>query len=331
MSLTNLEKLAQLTSTASNRRHVLSVAIDDVVAKKQVRTEFKDIDELADSLKTEGLQQPITVSPRNIEGKYVIQKGERRWRAAKQAGFDKVDVIVNNAELTPLDEVAGALIENIQRDDLTPMEVAHALQVFVEEGWSQSEIAKRLGKSRIYVNKHLALLRLPDPVQELYDKEIVSDQATLNNLRVVFEHDPELGQMVCDKALEAGGLTREESRDALKEAKASEGSLTDAKPKPKERESQDKDGTDKEPSTPESVSTNPDTETQPSTEWKAADPAKVVISVNVALESKIKQGVLLLDRISRDPKYVWVRVFSGKKERVIKVACADIDVCSVET
>lgn len=331
MSLKNLDNLAQLTSAASNRKHVLSVPVDDVVAKKQVRTEFKDIEELAESLMVEGLQQPITVSPKNTEGKYIIQKGERRWRAAKQAGFDKVDVIVNNAELTPLDEVAGALIENIQRDDLTPMEVAHALQNFVEEGWSQTEIAKRLGKSRVYVNKHLALLRLPDPVQELYDNKIVSDQATLNNLRVVFEHDPDLGQRVCDLALEAGGITREQSRDALTEAKASAESPAGAKSKPKERDSNDKANTDKEPSTPESVSTNPDTETQPSTEWKAADPAKVVISVNVALESKIKQGVLLLDRISSDPKYVWVRVFSGKKERVIKVACADIDVCSVET
>src|SRR5699024_994862 len=100
---------------------------------------FRNIEELAATILTEGQQSPIIVFPKNREGKFVIQKGERRWRACKYAGIETIDLIVNDKIQDNLDETAGELIENIQRDDLTPVEIAEALNLFIEEGWKQKD------------------------------------------------------------------------------------------------------------------------------------------------------------------------------------------------
>jgi len=97
------------------------------LSKAQVRKRFRNIEELAATLVTEGQQSPIIVSPKGEDGKYVIQKGERRWRACKHADIPTIDIIVNDKNQGELDETAGELIENIQRDDLTPLEIAEAL------------------------------------------------------------------------------------------------------------------------------------------------------------------------------------------------------------
>lgn len=80
------------------------------------------------------------VYPKNEDGKYVIQKGERRWRACKAKDIPTIDIVVNEKEQTDLDETAGELIENIQRDDLTALEIANALQVFIDKRWQQKTL-----------------------------------------------------------------------------------------------------------------------------------------------------------------------------------------------
>jgi ParB family chromosome partitioning protein len=104
---------------ARKAKRFLPYPVDDVVFKVQVRKRFRNIEELAATLLTEGQQSPIIVFPKNEEGKFVIQKGERRWRACKHAGIETIDLVVNDKVQNNLDETAGELIENIQRDDLT--------------------------------------------------------------------------------------------------------------------------------------------------------------------------------------------------------------------
>ena len=151
MALNNLKGLSELAKAAKGKKgkEVLTVPVDDVVSKVQVRKRFRNIEDLAATLLTEGQQSPIIVFPKNEEGKFVIQKGERRWRACKHAGIETIDLVVNDKVQNNLDETAGELIENIQRDDLTPVEIAEALNLFVEEGWKQKDIADRLGKNII--------------------------------------------------------------------------------------------------------------------------------------------------------------------------------------
>lgn len=134
----------------------------------QPRTSFDEtaIEELAESIRTQGLVQPLVVTPEG-EGTYAIIAGERRWRAARRAGLESVPVVVrqvaDDRELLEL-----ALVENLQRSDLSSIEEAEAYLALQEKfGLSQEEIATRVGKGRPTVTNALRLLRLPEEVQEL--------------------------------------------------------------------------------------------------------------------------------------------------------------------
>jgi len=125
------------------------------------------LEELAASIKSQGLLQPILVRPLGPThpGKYEIVAGERRWRASKMAGLLEVPVLIKN--FTEQDMRAAALIENLQREDLNPLEEALALYGLKEEfNLSQDELAQKIGKSRPAVANSLRLLSLPKHVQE---------------------------------------------------------------------------------------------------------------------------------------------------------------------
>ena len=136
--------------------------------RKQPRRDFDSeaLAQLAASIREQGLVQPIVVSPSD-NGSYTIVAGERRWRAAQLAGLEQVPVVVRSVggdrELLEL-----ALVENLQRSDLNPIEEALAYQALHDEfGLSQEEVAQRVGKARTTVTNALRLLNLPPEVQDL--------------------------------------------------------------------------------------------------------------------------------------------------------------------
>ncbi|PXX95808.1 ParB/RepB/Spo0J family partition protein [Halomonas sp. LBP4] len=220
-SMRGLDSIVQAANLVEETgQNVLTLDTDDVVSRAQTRKKFNRIEELAESIKISGQQQPIIVSPKNNKGKYTIQKGERRWRACQLLGI-KVTAIVNNRHEKPLEALSGELAENIQREDLEPMEVAEALSRFVDEGgMSQREIHKKLGKPLTYVAVHLSLLKLQDTLRErLYDTGLVTDPETLNNLRQLQDLDPEWVDDICDQAKAEEGLSRRETREWLRVAK----------------------------------------------------------------------------------------------------------------
>lgn len=124
----------------------------------------ESLDELAQSIKETGILQPVVAVPE--EGEYKIIVGERRWRAAKKAGLQKIPVLIRTLSKEQQHEVS--LVENLQRDDLNPLEVALAYQKMTQEfGLTQQEIADRVGKDRTSVANTLRLLKLPQEVQDL--------------------------------------------------------------------------------------------------------------------------------------------------------------------
>ncbi len=126
------------------------------------------IAELADSIREHGVLQPLTVR-RLASGYYQIIAGERRWRAAKEAGLDEVPVNIIEADDKKVMELG--LIENLQRQDLNPMEEANGYRSLMEDyGMTQEEVAQRLGKSRSAVANALRLLNLPDAVRFLLEE-----------------------------------------------------------------------------------------------------------------------------------------------------------------
>ena len=133
----------------------------------QPRRSFSEesIAQLAQSIREQGVLQPILVTPQN-GGRYRIVAGERRWRASRAAGLDKVPVIVRDLDVIQQMEIA--LIENLQREDLNPIEVAQGIRSLMQQcGYTQETVANRLSKSRPAVANLLRLLTLPEEVIEL--------------------------------------------------------------------------------------------------------------------------------------------------------------------
>lgn len=136
--------------------------------KDQPRKAFEEesLTELAASITEHGLLQPIAVRPKPLGAGYVIIAGERRWRAARLAGLDEVPVIIK--DVTDEQAAALALIENLQREDLDPIEVAEGCRQLIDKyGLTQESAAKKLGKSRSAVTNSLRLLALPEDVRRM--------------------------------------------------------------------------------------------------------------------------------------------------------------------
>jgi ParB family transcriptional regulator, chromosome partitioning protein len=140
---------------------------------EQPRTRFteENLEELAQSIRANGIVQPIVVRRRGA--RYQIVAGERRWRAAQRAGLQKIAAVVKDVTDEKLLELA--LIENIQRQELNPIEEAKAFKNLINTvGLTQEMVAERVGKNRTVITTSLRLLKLPDEVQKLIEEEKIS-------------------------------------------------------------------------------------------------------------------------------------------------------------
>jgi ParB family chromosome partitioning protein len=156
----------------------LTVPLGEIVPNPEQPRRFFDeeaLAALADSVRRHGLLQPLVV--RRVAGRYELIAGERRLRAAERAGLDAVPVIVRHAE--PEERLELALIENVQRENLTALEEAEAYRHLIDRyGLTQEEIAARVGKSRPMITNTLRLLSLPDAVKaQLESGELSAGQA----------------------------------------------------------------------------------------------------------------------------------------------------------
>jgi ParB family chromosome partitioning protein len=168
MSSTPAERVSD--AQASHRRSYFQAQIEEVYPNPdQPRKRFEEaaLEELAQSIRTLGVIQPLIVRSRP-EGGYYLIAGERRWRAAQRAGLHEVPVVVR--DMAPRDAFERALVENLQRADLNPIEEAEAYQRLVEEfHYTQEQVAERVGKERSTVANSLRLLRLPVSVRSMVE------------------------------------------------------------------------------------------------------------------------------------------------------------------
>lgn len=166
---------ATSTQAPARSRVYFAAGIEELYpSPEQPRRIFDDakLGELADSIKVHGIIVPLVVRPRPGGGYYLIA-GERRWRAAQRAALHEVPVVVQDvAESIALER---ALVENLQRADLGPLEEAAAFQRLVDEfGLTQDEIGQRIGKDRSTVANTMRLLKLPAPVRQLVEDEAIT-------------------------------------------------------------------------------------------------------------------------------------------------------------
>ena len=182
--------------------------------------------ELAESIKAQGVIQPIVV--RGIGGeRYEIIAGERRWRAAQQAGLVEVPVVVR--EVPDQAAIAMALIENIQREDLNPLEEATALQRLIQEfDLTHQQAAEAVGRSRAAVSNLLRLLDLPEAVRTLLEKH----RLEMGHARALITLDPARATALALAAADGGWSVRELEERVRNEQAAKTAGKTDGQKKP---------------------------------------------------------------------------------------------------
>lgn len=161
--------------------------------RDQPRKEFdpEALSELAESISQHGVLQPLLLRPL-LSGGYRIVAGERRWRAARMAGLTEVPAVIR--EMTDAEEMLFALIENLQREDLTPLEEARGYRTLIEtQGFTQEEASQAVGKSRPAVTNAMRLLNLPEDIQAMLEKGEITAGHARTLLSFKNEDDMRLG------------------------------------------------------------------------------------------------------------------------------------------
>ena len=202
--------------------------------KEQPRKTFDEgaLQELADSITQHGVLQPLLVRPL-VTGGYQLVAGERRWRASRMAGLKEVPVVVK--ELSDVETMEIAIIENLQREDLNPIEEAEGLQALIDRcGFTQEEVATSVGKSRPAIANALRLLKLPQEVRDMTKNGEIS----AGHARALLSFDNEAMIYEVAQNIVKNNLT---VRDVERLAKTSEKTSPSAKRKSKRRDSKTND------------------------------------------------------------------------------------------
>jgi ParB family chromosome partitioning protein len=181
----------------------------------QPRQVMGDLSELIASITEKGIIEPLVVRPRG--SRFQIIAGERRYQASVQVGLLELPVVIRDVDDTEMLELA--LIENLQRKDLTPFEESEALHGLAEScGYTHEDLARRLGKSRTAVTESLALNAIPEEVRNLCRLADISSKSLL--LQVVRQNTPEKMTALIEKIASQGGATRQQLRDEAARPKA---------------------------------------------------------------------------------------------------------------
>jgi len=169
--------LSSLLGDSSKKIETNKIPIQDLIRNKfQPRKNFnkENLEELTNSIKERGVIQPIVVRPsKSSDNKYEIVAGERRWLASQNAGLHEVPVVILNID--DVKSLEFAIVENVQRQDLNPIEEARGYQRLVDEfQYNQEKISKFIGKSRSYIANSLRLLSLPDEILHMVEEGSIS-------------------------------------------------------------------------------------------------------------------------------------------------------------
>ena len=219
--------LEALYNENDNNNSISTLGINEVEPNRdQPRRVFdeKALEELSKSIEQNGIIQPLLVRPM-LDGSYQLVAGERRWRAARMAGLTEVPVTIR--EMTDEEASVFALIENLQREDLNPVEEAQGLKSLIETyGFTQEETADRVGKSRVAVTNTLRLLKLPASVLKLLNE----GKLTAGHCRALLSLDDEKEMLKIAEAVISQELSVRQVEKMVKYA------LQGEKPTPKKRE-----------------------------------------------------------------------------------------------
>jgi len=203
-----LDSLIPASSTAEPSVGQLQAPIGSIAPNpSQPRQEFdqQQLAELAASIRKHGILQPLLVRPEEM-GRYELIAGERRWRAAGMAGLEMAPIVIQEQASSATEErLALALVENLQRADLNPIELATAFAQLSTSGWTQERIASEVGKSRAAVANILRLRRLPESIQKL----VATGSLSEGHGRALLAAPPSAQDTLATRAAESGWTVRQ--------------------------------------------------------------------------------------------------------------------------
>jgi ParB family chromosome partitioning protein len=197
---------AAIVPTAEASSDIDIDLIDPNPQQPRTRFDARDLEDLASSIRANGVVQPIVVRPH--AGRFQIIAGERRWRASQQAGLRRVPVVLKDVPDDKLLELA--LVENIQRRELNPIEEANAYRKLIDNiGLTQEQVAERVGKERTLITTTMRLLRLPNDIQ----RHIVEGKLSLSHGRaLLMSEDPKVQREVAQTAVDKELSVRDTER-----------------------------------------------------------------------------------------------------------------------
>lgn len=202
-----VEELASTTGAPVGRM----IAIDKLEPNpQQPRIEIGDLTDLIASIREKGVLEPLLVRPSEVGGRFMIISGERRYRAAREAGLRELPCIEMDVDDRVVAEIA--LIENLQRKDLTPFEEADGFAMLVERfGYTHEEVARKIGKARSSVTEALSIAGLPSDIRDLCRRADIASKSLL--LQIARQPDDEAMRAFVRRIIEQG-MTRDEARRA---------------------------------------------------------------------------------------------------------------------
>jgi ParB family chromosome partitioning protein len=191
------------------------IPIEDIEPNpNQPRQNLGDLSELVASVREKGVLEPILVRP--IGSRFQIIAGERRYRAATEAGLSELPCVVRSSDDAEVLEIA--LVENLQRKDLTAFEEADGLKQLADAyGYTHEKMAEKLGKSRSSITETLSLTAIPEAVRQVCRLADIQSKSLL--LQVVRQSEPEKMMALVERLQREGATTRQAAREAVKEAK----------------------------------------------------------------------------------------------------------------
>lgn len=316
-AMSGLESLGSLlddkiSNDGTPRKVDISLIKED---ENQPRKNFDEISlkELAASVATRGIKSPISVRPDPDEdGYFIINHGARRYRAAKIAGLSEVPVIIEKHY-----EFVDQIIENVQREDLKPIEIAMAIKKLLDMKYKKKQIAEMLGKSNSFVSQHFALLNLSEPIKKLFEDGKVTDVTIISELNSLYNKHPEEVKKFLEQEDEVTRSATRNLKDFLSGTDKSQ-SIDDFDQEEHNDGDSDDDSNSSDEAIPQAVEINTGEKNTESEKMK-----KPVVVVQY-------QGMyarLLLNKRPPSSNEVWIKFEEGGE--IECVLCSDLKIASI--